>query len=68
MIVSTPADPDLIPSSEVKRRFCGVTLRTILAMAASGRFPKPIYLSPKRLFWRRDQVESWFANRYEEAE
>jgi predicted DNA-binding transcriptional regulator AlpA len=32
-------------------------------MWESGRFPRPIKISPRKLVWRSDEVEAWIQNK-----
>ena len=36
---------------------------TIWREEQRGKFPKKIYISPKRVAWRRSEVEAWLAER-----
>lgn len=35
----------------------------IYAAMDSGEFPKQVKLSPRRVAWRLDEIETWIANR-----
>jgi prophage regulatory protein len=41
----------------------GLGRSTIYAMAADGRFPKPIKIAGNRNGWASDRVEAWQAER-----
>ena len=41
----------------------GLSRATIYRRVASGDFPRPIQLSPRRVAWRESWIEAWKASR-----
>jgi predicted DNA-binding transcriptional regulator AlpA len=52
-------DDDTMLSSKDVVRITGVSLSTINRMAADGRFPQPMHLSPRRIGWPAREVKAW---------
>jgi prophage regulatory protein len=44
--------------------YAGTHLRR---MWKDDRFPKPIYLSPRKIVWREDVIDAWVASKTEAA-
>ena len=36
-------------------------------MWSDGRFPAPLHLSPRKLVWRADDIDAWFAEKLKEV-
>ncbi|MDE2761598.1 MAG: AlpA family phage regulatory protein [Gemmatimonadota bacterium] len=41
----------------------GVSKASLYRWIRSGRFPPPIKLGPRRVGWRREDVDAWIAGR-----
>lgn len=41
---------------------------TLRRLCAEGRFPRPAALSPRRLVWRRAEIEAWLAEKFEQRD
>lgn len=52
----------LIRRKEVQIKI-GMGASSIYAEMAKGRFPKPVFLSEKRVAWVESEVDSWIAER-----
>lgn len=52
----------LIRRKEVQIKI-GMGASSIYAEMAKGRFPKPVFLSEKRVAWIESEVEAWIAER-----
>ena len=50
---SLPQVLNLVPASR----------SSLYAWIASGHFPRPYRIGPRRVAWRRDEVESWMSSR-----
>ena len=52
------AEVTLLRLDEVKSR-CALGKSLIYELMARGRFPGPVYISPKAPRWRSDQLDAW---------
>ena len=57
----TTSDVRLLRLPDVLRRV-GLSRSTVYQLAASGRFPAPVRLSPRTSAWRSDDVQAWIDN------
>ncbi len=55
-------DVRLLRLPDVLRRV-GLSRSTVYALAADGRFPAPVRLSPRTSAWRSDDVQAWIDSR-----
>jgi prophage regulatory protein len=53
--------PALLLTARQAASACNVSLATWWRLAAAGRCPAPVRLSPGCVRWRRDELESWVA-------
>ena len=62
--VGSPGDnaEELLPLHEVLRR-TGCRRSTIYAWIQRGHFPAPVRLGPRRVAWRRSEIDFWIATR-----
>lgn len=56
------AKADILCRAEVTRMI-GLSSSTLWRMEHDGRFPARIQLGPRRVGWRRAEVEAWLAER-----
>lgn len=55
---------DVVSYSELAQSL-KVCKRTLRRWWESGSFPEPIRLSPRKLVWRRQDIDAWLASRAE---
>lgn len=51
-----------LPLPEVCQRIC-LRKSWIYDAMQRGEFPRPIYLTPRRVAWRESDIEAWMAER-----
>lgn len=52
----------LLTEREVRARYARVSHSTLWRWCATGVFPAPVRVGPRRTFWRIQDVEDWVAN------
>jgi prophage regulatory protein len=59
---SVPKSPEvrLLPWSEVCKRV-PLSRATVWQLRRTGRFPKPIQISPNRIAWRESDLAQWLS-------
>ena len=62
--IGSPRDSseELLPLHELLRR-TGCRRSTIYAWIQRGLFPAPVRLGPRRVAWRKSEVDHWIATR-----
>ena len=55
--------PDDLILRHERRRLVPISDTTIWRMERRGEFPRRITISPKRVAWRRCEIEKWLATR-----
>ena len=53
--------PGFLSEHEVRSTYALVSHSTLWRWCRIGIFPKPIRCGPRRIFWRRADVEAWAA-------
>lgn len=65
---ANPSIPQLLTKSLIRRHYLPVGARTLDRWISAGTFPAPdLRLTGKALFWRREAVEAWIADRAQEG-
>lgn len=44
-------------------RFLGCSRSSLVRWAADGEFPQPVKIGPRRVAFRRSEIEAWLADR-----
>jgi prophage regulatory protein len=60
--------PDELILRHERRRLVPLSETTVWRMERRGEFPRRITISPKRVAWRRREIEAWLAERESERD
>lgn len=63
----TTALTGFLRERQLRPHIIPVAHSTLWAMVGSGRFPKPIKLSPRVTVWRAEEVAAWIASQGDDA-
>jgi predicted DNA-binding transcriptional regulator AlpA len=57
-MTSSTKPTTLLPRSEVRRRFGGISTSTLYKWMDEERIPRPVTLGPHRVGWIEDEIEA----------